>query len=80
MSVLKLSGPQQHIPATTMSEEQARKEAEKFIKEAEGHLSSKSSFFGLFSSGPDYYEAIDAYNRAGNVYKSAKLCKLQLHN
>lgn len=58
-----------------MSEEQARKEAEKLIKEAEGHLASKSSFFGLFSSGPDYYEAIDAYNRAGNAYKSAKLCK-----
>lgn len=71
----------EHIPATkatkakAMSEEQARKEAEKLIKEAEGHLSSKSSFFGLFSSGPDYYEAIDAYNRAGNAYKSAKLCK-----
>lgn len=60
-----------------MSEEQARKEAEKLIKEAEGHLASKSSFFGLFSSGPDYYEAIDAYNRAGNAYKSAKLCKCQ---
>jgi hypothetical protein len=62
-------------PATAMSEEQARKEAENFIKAAEGHLTNKSSFFGLFSSGPDYYEAIDAYNRAGNVYKSAKLCK-----
>ena len=57
-----------------MSEDQARKEAEKFIKDAEAHLKSKSSFFGLFSSGPDYYEAIDSYNRAGNVYKSAKLC------
>ena len=62
-----------------MSEDQARKEAEKFIKEAEAHLVSKSSFFGLFSSGPDYYEAIDAYNRAGNVYKSAKLCKFVIN-
>lgn len=57
------------------SEEQARKEASKFIKEAEGHLNSKSSFFGLFSSGPNYFEAIEAYNRAGNIYKAAKLCK-----
>lgn len=61
---------------TNMSEDQARKEAEKFIKEAEGHLNSKSSFFGLFSSSPNYYDAIDCYNRAGNVYKAAKLCKL----
>lgn len=59
-----------------MSEEQARKDADKFIKEAEGHLNSKSSFFGLFSSGPNYYDAIDSYNRAGNAYKAAKLCKL----
>lgn len=57
------------------SEDQARKEAEKFIKEAEGHLSSKSSFFGLLSSGPNYYDAIEAYTRAGNVYKATKLCK-----
>ena len=57
------------------SEDQARKEAASFIKEAQGHLNSKSGFFGLFSSGPDYYEAIEAYNRAGNIFKAAKLCK-----
>ena len=63
------------------SEEQAaRKEAEKFIKEAEGHLNSKSSFFGLFSSGPNYYEAIEAYSRAGNIYKAAKLCKFMVYS
>lgn len=63
-------------PATPiMSEEQARKEAAAYIKEAQGHLNSKSSFFGLFSSGPNYYDAIDAYSRAGNIYKAAKLCK-----
>lgn len=59
------------------SEDQVRKEAQKFIKEADENLKiNKSSFFGLFSSGPNYYEAIEAYNRAGNIYKSAKLCKL----
>ena len=56
-------------------EEQARREANEFIKEAEGHLNSKSSFFGLFSSGPNYFDAIEAYSRAGNIYKAAKLCK-----
>lgn len=60
------------------TEDQARKEAQIFIKEAEEHLkNNKSSFFGLFSSGPNYYEAIEAYTRAGNIYKSAKLCKCE---
>ena len=56
-----------------MSEEQARRDAEKFYKEAESHLSSKSGFLGLFSSGPIYFDAIEAYSRAGNTFKAAKL-------
>lgn len=56
-----------------MSEEQARKEAAELFKAAEGHLKAKSVFFGLFSSGPSYFEAVDAYLRAGNVLKAAKL-------
>lgn len=57
-----------------MDEKQARKEAQAFFKEAEGHLQSKTGLLGLFSSGPNYYDAVEAYSRAGNVLKAAKCC------
>lgn len=56
--------------------DEARKEAAAYIREAENNLKASSGFFGLFTSGPNYFDAVDCYNRAGNVLKSAKLCKL----
>ncbi len=63
------------VSKATPAEQQARKEADVYFKQAEGHLKASSGFFGLFSSGPNYYDAIDCYQRAGNILKEAKLCK-----
>ena len=59
----------------TPAEQKARKEAEVYFKRAEDCLKSSSGFFGLFSSGPNYYDATESYQRAGNLLKEAKLCK-----
>jgi hypothetical protein len=56
-------------------QQRALEEAAILFKEAESHLQSKSAFFGLFSSGANYYEAADSYARAANTLKAAKCCK-----
>lgn len=60
--------------ASSPAEQKARKEAEAYFKQADSHLKPSSGFFGLFSSGPNYYDAIECFQRAGNILKEVKLC------
>lgn len=46
-------------------------EAKKALEEGNGILKSgRTSFFGLMSSTPDYHEAADKFNLAGNLFKA----------
>lgn len=74
--------PQKSSPSQSSAspaEQAARKEAQEYLTKAEGYLKSTSGFFGLFSSGPDYYEAINAYQLAGNILKEARLCNERMN-